>query len=119
VVGTTWNSECNGGEVESKNGFEEHHSARGRSRKLRFTEGCREGEPGQRRAKRDTALYSRDPGRPFQEERVRPGRLQRNAVLSMGRTVLYGILWELNDTDNLPRFKAIEDWLSFKIDQLD
>jgi hypothetical protein len=65
------NGECHGGEVESKNGFEEHHSARGRSKKLRFTEGCREGEPGQRRAERDTALYSRDPGRPFQEERER------------------------------------------------
>jgi hypothetical protein len=64
-----WKSECNGGEVESKNGFEEHHSARGRSKKLRFTEGCREGEPGQRRAERDTALYSRDPGGPFQEEK--------------------------------------------------
>jgi hypothetical protein len=66
-----WKSECNGGEVESKNGFEEHHSALGRSKKLRFTEGCREveGEPGQRRAERDTALYSRDPRGPFQEER--------------------------------------------------
>jgi hypothetical protein len=29
-----WKSECHGGEVESKNGFEEHHSARGRSKKL-------------------------------------------------------------------------------------
>ena len=39
--------------------------------KLRFTEGRREGEPGQRMAERDTALYSRDPGGPFQEARAR------------------------------------------------
>ena len=57
-----WGSECNGGEEECKNDFEEHHGARGRSNKLRYTERCREGEPGQRRAERDTALYSRDPG---------------------------------------------------------
>ena len=67
-----WNSEGNGGEVESKNGFEERHSARGGSNKLGFTEWRREGGPGQRRAERDTALYSR-PGIPTDLSRKRGG----------------------------------------------
>ena len=50
-------SDCNGGEVESKNGFEEHHSARGRSKKLRFTEGCREIELGQE-GRNEILLYT-------------------------------------------------------------
>ena len=71
MIAATWNSECNGGEVESKNGFEEHHNSRGRSRKMRFTEGCREGEPGQRRAEKGTTLYSKSPRIPADLSRKR------------------------------------------------
>jgi hypothetical protein len=110
-------SKCNGRKVESKNGFEEHHGARGRSNKLRFTERCREGEPGQRRAERETALYSRDPGGLFQEARERSDEVsygEMSSRCSIGLSV-----WELNGTNNPPqlpgfRFKEIDDRLSSK-----
>ncbi|KAF8492816.1 hypothetical protein F5888DRAFT_1891634 [Russula emetica] len=85
-----WKSECHGGEVESKNGFEEHHSARGRSKKLIVGKAnlIREG-------RNETLLYTL--GTPADLSRKRGG------------------IRELNDMDNPPqlpaglRFKEIDD----------
>ena len=64
-----WLSKCNCDEVESKNDFEERHSARDRSNKMGFAEGRREGEPGQRSVERVTALFYRNSSGPFQGKR--------------------------------------------------
>ena len=91
----------------------------GQSGRLRFTERCREGEPGQRMAERDTALYSRNPGGLFQEARERSDEVSYGEVSS--RCSISLSVWELNDTNNPPqlpglrlRLKEIDDRLSSK-----
>ncbi|KAI0279457.1 hypothetical protein BGY98DRAFT_933236 [Russula aff. rugulosa BPL654] len=92
-----------------------------KSNKLRFTERCREGEPGQRRAERDTALYFRDPGGLFQEARERSDEVSYGEMSS--RCSISLSVWELNDTNNPPqlpgvRFKEIDDRLSSNVHDL-
>lgn len=91
TIYTRLNSECDGGEVESKNGFEEHHSARGRSKKLRFTDVGKANLV--REGRNETLLYTAgtpaDLSRKGGRSEVRPGRLRTNVVLSMGRTIDY------------------------------
>jgi hypothetical protein len=72
-------SKCNGGEVECKKGFEEPHSVRGRSKKLRSTDSgvgkvnlpvVGEGQL--------YTLGTLDPGGP-----LRSGPLQRNVFIGL------------------------------------
>jgi hypothetical protein len=68
---TLWSSESDGGEVESEDGFEEHHGARSRSKRSRWVEECRwmtlvreqqAEDAGERMETADAALYSRSRG---------------------------------------------------------
>ena len=72
---------------------------------MRFTERCREleGEPGQRRAERVTALYSRDPGGLFEEARERSDEVNYGEMSYFRRdehgahwSVSLGAKWRLN-----------------------
>ena len=94
----------------------------GWSNKLGSTEGCRAGEPGQRSAEPDSALYSRGPSEPFQEAKVGGGGQTRSAMEKCrtfdGKNSM-AFHWSdgLGDTNNPPQlpglcFKEIDDRLS-------
>jgi hypothetical protein len=57
-------SDCHDGEVEGKNGFEERHSAFGRSKKLKFTDGVGNANLV-REGRNETLLYTLGTPRPF------------------------------------------------------
>ena len=60
---TLWSSESDSGEVESKGDFEEHHCARGKSKRSKRVQmddaGERAGDAGKRIETAEAALYSR------------------------------------------------------------
>jgi hypothetical protein len=64
---TLWSSESGSGEIESKDGFDEHHGARSRSKRLRCAEECGEAKLV-REGRNDTLLYTQKPQRRFPKE---------------------------------------------------
>lgn len=90
-----WNSECNGDEVNHKNGFEEHHNARGRTKKLRFTEWCRVLKANLVRKERiETLLYTLGTPEYISRERWRGQRRSgTEKCRTFDRTI--STVWEL------------------------
>jgi hypothetical protein len=64
---TLWSSESDGGEVESKDGFEEHHGACSRSKRSKWAERVQMDDTGERaddagkRRRQQKPFYTRDP----------------------------------------------------------